>query len=61
MYHPTVLACMLRVAEAARTSALCDTRHAASDSGFMEQLAMSRDAIGCSRLLLKKLREREGE
>jgi len=61
MYHPIVLACALRVAEVARTSAQCDGRLAGSEAGCMEQLANSRDAIERSRALLKKLRDRDGD
>jgi hypothetical protein len=61
MPHPTIFACVLRVAEAGRTSALCDGRLAASEPGLMEQLANSRGAIERSRALLKELRERDEE
>jgi hypothetical protein len=45
MQHPTVIACERRVAEAVRTSAEMDGRLAASDSGLMDLLATSREAI----------------
>ena len=61
MHHPTVLACLLRVAEAVRTSAGCDGRLAASESGLLEQLTHSRDVIERSRALLEKLRDRDGQ
>jgi hypothetical protein len=55
MTHPVVLACMARVAEADRTSALIDNRGAVETAEVLEMLATSRKCSAHSRQVLTDL------
>ena len=59
MSHPSILSCILRVGEAVRALTEIESRDSASQFEFMDQLAMSRDAVERSHALLKRLRAQD--
>jgi hypothetical protein len=56
MFHPTVLACAVRTAEASRQCAAIEDRFAGSTREYMTMMVTSREAIAHSRQLLVDLK-----